>query len=112
MPNGARTQITFSSCTLASSLVRVKLEWDLRKGCLSLWDEIESFKQLRHYYLVYLFAHDEINFPMAQGVDVNSHFRKKMKLKEKKLGFDKLEKCTQPHQTCGTNGKKEALSIN
>lgn len=63
MPNGARTQITFSSSTLASSLVRVKLEWDLRKGCLSLWDEIESFKQLRHCDLVYPFAHDEINFP-------------------------------------------------
>lgn len=83
MPNGARTRITFSSSTLASSLVCVKLEWDLRKGCLSLWDEIEPFKQLRHYDLVYLFAHDEIHFPITQGVDVKSQFREKMKLKEK-----------------------------
>lgn len=73
MPNGPRTQITLSSSTLAFGLVHVKLEWDLWQGCLSLWDEIQSFKPFRYFGLVYPFAHDGINFPITQGVDVNVH---------------------------------------
>lgn len=40
-----------------------------------------KFEQLRHYGLVYLFAHNGIVFPSLQGVHVNSQFKKKMKLK-------------------------------